>query len=351
MKISKATIDRYLKGQCTNAEAEAIEKALAENPQDWNHLLPMEDWENQPHNTSYLKEDKILEKINEQLPFYQKRKTVFFKLFKVAALLLAALTGFWFLQQKNTGNIQTALKHNTDTLINSNGANLYFINSGKENMRLVASDGSIITLYPHSEIKYPEDFSQNSERLLHLKGKAMFEVAKDKSKPFRVNSNGMRTTALGTIFMLDELAKAETRVQLIEGIIEVVTKSQNAQRNIVRKIDQQEEITLDHELAKIITRKVLNNQGQKRESLFLQTNNALQFKNLLVKDIVNILEQNYGISIDLHKHNLSDKYFSGSFKDSESVYNNIIQEINYLHGLNLSVTDTKTDILKSVNYD
>ncbi len=335
--MSKEIIDRYLKGQCTATEAAAIEKQLAENPQDWSHLLPKEDWDNQDTTKSYTKEQELLKKITQELPFPQKRSIRLAPIVKVAALLLAALTGYWYLQQAPLSSPHTALNQHTDTLINEVETNLYYINSGNENMRLVASDGSIITLYPHSEIKYAEDFDSQSERSLQLKGKAKFEVAKDPSKPFRVYSKGMSTTALGTVFIVDELRNDETRVRLLEGSIEVATAVKNAERNLVKRINQPEELTVAYVQAKIVNSKSLNSNVKDRASFFQEKDNSLQFKNLAVEEIIAILEQNYGISILHNSPSLRDKYFSGSFKSTETVYENIIQEINYLHALNLSL--------------
>lgn len=336
--MSKEIIDRYLKGQCTATEAAAIEKRLAENPQDWDHLFPKEDWESIDNNKPYTQEDELFEKVTQQLPYSKKRNRTVQQLLKVAALLLATMTGYWYFQQTPTSPASIALNQHTDTLINHSEANLYYINSGHENMYLLASDGSIITLYPHSEIKYAEDFNNKSERLLHLKGTAKFEVAKDPSKPFRVISKGISTTALGTIFIVDELSHAETRVQLLEGSIEVATEVKNNQRHFVKRINQPEELTIDYQQAMIVNSKTLNNTTYDREGFFRLKDNSLQFKNLGITDIIAILEQNYGITIAHNSAALADKYFSGSFKNTENVYENIIQEINYLHALNLNAT-------------
>ena len=85
------------------------------------------------------------------------------------------------------------------------------------------SDGSKITLSSNSTLKYPRLFIGNT-REVELDGEGFFEVTKDKTKPFIVLANGIKTTVLGTKFNVMAYKNQPTiQVALIEGKVEVQT--------------------------------------------------------------------------------------------------------------------------------
>lgn len=82
-------------------------------------------------------------------------------------------------------------------------------------------DGSVVFLNSSSSIEYVKTFN-GEERKVHLKGEAYFEVAENIEKPFIVVSNGITTTALGTIFNINAYPGYEiVRVSLLEGKVEI----------------------------------------------------------------------------------------------------------------------------------
>jgi Fe2+-dicitrate sensor, membrane component len=83
-------------------------------------------------------------------------------------------------------------------------------------------DGTLVALSDGSRI---ETRFTPDERIVTLSGgHALFTVAHDASRPFRVVAGGSVTTALGTIFEVD-LLSAAPRIHLIQGSVEVAVKS------------------------------------------------------------------------------------------------------------------------------
>src|SRR5690606_40982760 len=78
---------------------------------------------------------------------------------------------------------------------------------------IILADGSKVTLYPGSEIRYTSDFNIFT-REIHLKGEAYFEVASDKNKPFLVYANSVVTKVLGTSFLV-KAKENETDVEVL----------------------------------------------------------------------------------------------------------------------------------------
>lgn len=66
--------------------------------------------------------------------------------------------------------------------------------------KLILADSSVVTVSSGSTFSYPKAFTKTERRVFLRNGKALFEVKKDPSKPFSVESGDLQTTALGTSF-------------------------------------------------------------------------------------------------------------------------------------------------------
>lgn len=80
-------------------------------------------------------------------------------------------------------------------------------------------DGSVVRLGPESAVDLA--FADGERRVRLLQGEAFFEVVPDASRPFTVESGGVRTTVLGTSFDV-RLAGAATDVTVREGVVRVI---------------------------------------------------------------------------------------------------------------------------------
>jgi len=119
---------------------------------------------------------------------------------KVAAavFLLASITGIIYLIESHTPDRQFASTTVplTDTL----------------------PDGSLITLNKRSDIRYPANFKE--QRTVHLQGEAFFKIAPNKEKPFKVYTDNITITVLGTSFNVRN--KENTTEIIVEsGLIRV----------------------------------------------------------------------------------------------------------------------------------
>ena len=88
-------------------------------------------------------------------------------------------------------------------------------------------DGSLVTLAPQSQLRYPAKFS-GTNREVYLEGEAFFEVSKNPHRPFRVHSGTWVTQVLGTRFNVSAVrGAAQTAVSLVEGKVEVFDKQEH----------------------------------------------------------------------------------------------------------------------------
>lgn len=95
--------------------------------------------------------------------------------------------------------------------------------------RLALEDGSVITLNTDSRVRV--SFDAHGRNIELLRGEAMFDVAKDKSRPFVVTAGGTSVTAVGTSFLVRR-AQEEVGVLVREGVVSV-RKDRDAPRKLV----------------------------------------------------------------------------------------------------------------------
>jgi transmembrane sensor len=87
-------------------------------------------------------------------------------------------------------------------------------------MRVVTlSDGSVVFLNTNSEISVR--YSSNARFIELLQGEALFDVAKNKKRPFIVQSGTTLVRAVGTIFNVKALRDQPVEVLVREGVVEV----------------------------------------------------------------------------------------------------------------------------------
>ncbi|PPK87395.1 FecR family protein [Neolewinella xylanilytica] len=80
----------------------------------------------------------------------------------------------------------------------------------------VLPDGSRVTLREGAALQYRTDFAE--ERSLVLEGTAFFEVAEDESSPFRIRTDDLRVTVIGTTFYVDA---EQSVVGVVSGVVRV----------------------------------------------------------------------------------------------------------------------------------
>ena len=84
------------------------------------------------------------------------------------------------------------------------------------------ADGSTVTLQPGGRLRYPARFGPGRERVVELRGEAFFAVFPDASRPFRVLTDKLETTVLGTSFWVRAVSgQAQATVEVRTGRVRV----------------------------------------------------------------------------------------------------------------------------------
>jgi transmembrane sensor len=173
-------LDDLAAGKLTPAEKTALQHALAAlTEQERMELFPVDAYIN---NTFQLPEEEVrqaLAKIKQS----KSPKRILFKAWKYAAIFIL-IAGSTFLLRKTNNYKKRSLR-----VPDGNHASL------------VLSDGTRITVNGGSELLFPEEFGETTERVVYLKeGEAYFEIAKDPNHPFIVKTTQLKIKVLGTSF-------------------------------------------------------------------------------------------------------------------------------------------------------
>lgn len=99
---------------------------------------------------------------------------------------------------------------------------LYVTDIG-ERRSITLTDGSTVDLNARSRLRI--EFSKQQRRVLLLEGQALFQVSKDKNRPFIVSSGDATVRAVGTQFDVNRKASGTT-VTVLEGRVAVYSSTQ-----------------------------------------------------------------------------------------------------------------------------
>ncbi len=84
---------------------------------------------------------------------------------------------------------------------------------------ILLSDGSIITLNTNSRVTV--EFSKDIRAIRLVQGEALFDVAKNKDRPFVVHAGDTQVRAVGTSFTVSLLPQRPIEVLVREGVVEL----------------------------------------------------------------------------------------------------------------------------------
>lgn len=95
----------------------------------------------------------------------------------------------------------------------------HYVTRTGEVLRLPLQDGSAVTLDSASEIVV--QYGPGRRRIQLLRGQALFDVAKDRSRPFVVVAGTSEVTAVGTSFSVQRRRGEAVEVLVREGVVEL----------------------------------------------------------------------------------------------------------------------------------
>lgn len=197
--------------------------------------------------------------------------------------------------------------------------------------RIQLSDGTILYLNAESEILYREEFEED-KRIVHLKGEAYFEVARDESRPFSVVSGNITTTALGTSFNVEAYPETNAvKVSLVSGKVKVASGE-----HLVNLLPGEAASynTIDSGLQK-------NNFN--KDKVMAWKDGVLILDDDDLEAVIHKLERWYGVKVQVEGRPSEDKLISGRF-DNESL-ENVLKSIGFTIKFNYKIDDREVKLI------
>ena len=198
--------------------------------------------------------------------------------------------------------------------------------------QVVLSDGSKVWLNASSSITFPTSFTKK-ERRVSITGEVYFEISKNKSLPFKVESGLQTVEVLGTHFNVNAYADENSiKTTLVEGSVKVFTGN----KMVTLKPEQQSDI-------------LKNNPGEININT-VDTDDILAWKNgnfvFESADLPFIMRQAarwYNVTVK-YEGNVSKRHFTGSISRNVNL-SELLKMLKYT-GINFKIED-QTIIVKS----
>lgn len=182
-----------------------------------------------------------------------------------------------------------------------------------ETQHLTLPDGSLVTLNANSTLHYHEEKYVSSERHVWMEGEAFFEVKKlttsdGKAAKFIVRTDDLEVEVLGTQFNVNT-RRTSTKVVLTEGKVRLNLTQTNGGEPVT--MIPGEMVTYTPEKKAV-----------KKENVNLNVYTAwkkqeLVFEDTPVREIIDLLEDNYGIKIRLQNKVVGNRHYTGTFKNPD----------------------------------
>jgi ferric-dicitrate binding protein FerR (iron transport regulator) len=273
-------ITRYLARQTSSDENEQLATWVSQSP---NHERTFEQlkavWQASQTPTATPETTAALRKVKARLnqaaqtppPVVPPRRWRMARPYRLAALLLlvagAVGGGYFYLKPGGAAAYQTCRT------------------AAGQTQQLHLPDGSLVTLAPQSQLRYPAQFTTAS-REVYLDGEAFFEVSKNPHRPFRVHSESWMTQVLGTKFNVRAVRGAsQMAVSLVEGKVQV----NDEHGQYVLAPGQQL-------LAERATGRIYR-QAFNKAKVMAWRSNKLVFQNEKLADVADQIERLYGVKL------------------------------------------------------
>lgn len=318
-KIDKAILFKYFSGMTTPLENAGISQWLEEDGSEELFYFYLEAWERQ--NPQYLPDKKqVFEKFNGKLEstesissqqinrsHFQRGMTSNRKWMGVAAAVLL---------------IMGLVIVGREQIFYKNYATQY-----GETMTLVLSDESRVVLNANTYLKVPRWLRLSKDREVWMNGEAFFTVSKkDDGKKFIVHTNHLDIEVLGTRFNVTDRHEA-TRVVLQEGKVKVISTSKDGE---VAMLENTGDFAQVNENSPEIIKKTVD------ESLYTTwQEKRLKFRETPLKEVLQTIEDYYGVHVENTDSTLYDRKFSGTLPNND--LNIILQALTNVYGSKFTI--------------
>ncbi len=271
-------IAKYLSGEASPEEKQRVMKFKAEHPGLYSQYRDVYNKNHFAQKSFDVKkaEKRLMKAISSHkitLSFALKAAAVFAGLMVIAASL-------WLLNKNNS---------------------VVYSNTTAQTMHVVLPDNTEAILGQNTVLSYTKGIFGDFHRNVSMKGKIFFHVTKDAKHPFTVNGERVKVTVLGTRFTVNELS-GHTQVFLTEGKVRISTQEKD--NGIVINNPGEQVLVNDKGIYK---------HNRVNEKLYASwTQKKLFFDKCTVKELIDFLQDSYGLTVSIDNGDVLQKKLYGS---------------------------------------
>ena len=311
----ESRIADFLAGQCSEEERQELQALLERDEEAARTMRRMAAvWavaslpafaEKEEENLDEIKRKAATEKPKTiQMSARRKRMATWLKVAAAVALLLAS-NALWYHHSERLTRAYTAKETPYEIRV-----------PASSRTKVTLPDGSTVTLNAGSTLRYARGFGIEN-RHIWLDGEGLFEVEKDRKKPFTVNTQDVQVQVLGTVFDLCAYSGDEmVTVTLMEGRVAMKTP-----QGAGLELTPDETASYDRRTGRV--RKAKTDSRRAAD----WTDGGVAFDNAPFEDIARKLERKFQLEIRIASEHLKGERFSGRF-DRDQGIDDILREIN-----------------------
>lgn len=318
-------LDRYLAGEASAGDAQAVRDWLAEHPE---HALLLDDLRlirrvaaggGVPESNVDAAWTKALRGLEVTRQPRRSRRPLLAAL-AAAAVVIALIGGRSVLRRTSQWR--------------------EYATTAAQRLVVRLQDGTQVTIAPKSRVRYTTDYG-TARRDLYLDGEAYFQVAPDSQRPLRVHTAASVTEDLGTAFVVRAYAdQVATEVVVAEGRVALSRADTTAAPRAAALVLEARDLgTLDRMGAAAVRR------GVDVGHYLAWTRGVLAFDGTPLGDVVRTLGRWYNVEIRLADSALAARRLTATFRN-ESI-DQVLKRIGFTVGLRVERTAGSVFLLRS----
>jgi ferric-dicitrate binding protein FerR (iron transport regulator) len=286
--MNNETLQRYIDGISSQQEKDIVVRWLDANEENRRDFLIL-----RRINDAVLWSDT--EKIDQTFAGKEKGLKPVYELLKIAAVFLILLGGYHLLFSRKPQPQELPVVTQT----------IYVPEGQRAEIKLV--DGTTVWLNAKTTLSFPNHFS-GTERRVELNGEAYFNVARDESMKFVVQTEHYQVNVLGTEFNVKAYQQNhQFETALMKGSVEI-SSGQTGEK--IR-------LTPDHRVYTQngrLVRAALSNHDS-----FLWKEGIIAFEKESMKDIFDKLQLYYDVRIEVKNNVIPADPYTGKFRTKDGV--------------------------------
>jgi len=253
-----------------------------------------DDWLDEDIDTSQI-EDERMNRIKEKIDLVTGKERTGLSLFIRWSQMAAAILLPVFIL------LSFYLYHQNNLIISEE----MIVSTAKgERASITLPDGTLVALNSESRLGYRTKDYNKKERKISFDGEGYFQVQKNKEVPFHISAKGLEVKVLGTTFNLLVREKNNTaELTLEEGSVQLLSVITN--KSVI--LEPNQKAILNQQTGQIT---VIKDSDNEYSSAWRRGD--MVFRNTLLSDVVQSIEENYNVTIKIDCVNCMEDTFTGT---------------------------------------